>query len=43
MKLDETSEEAKSMIRIKSMRNVGFDARWHQLITDENMEVTLQK
>lgn len=43
VKLDETSEEAKSMIRIKSMRNVGFDARWHQLITDENMEVTLQK
>lgn len=43
VKLDETSEEAKSMIRIKSMRNVGFDARWHQLISDEKMEVTLQK
>ncbi len=42
-KLDETGDEAKSMIRIRSMRNVGFDSRWHRLMTGENLEVTLEK
>jgi KaiC/GvpD/RAD55 family RecA-like ATPase len=42
-KLDETSEEARSMIRIRSMRNVGFDARWHPLRIAENSEVSLEK
>jgi KaiC/GvpD/RAD55 family RecA-like ATPase len=41
VKLDEASEEAKSMIRIRSMRNVGFDSRWHELKVAENSEVTL--
>jgi hypothetical protein len=42
-KLDETGEEAKSLIRIRSLRNVGFDARWHPLKLSENSEVTLEK
>ena len=42
-KLDETAEEAKSMIRIRSMRSVGFDSKWHTLKTGENFEVTLEK
>jgi KaiC/GvpD/RAD55 family RecA-like ATPase len=42
-KLDETGEEAKSMIRIRSMRNVGFDSKWHTVKTDENFEVALEK
>ena len=42
-KLDETAEEAKSMIRIRSMRPVGFDSKWHALMTGENLEVTFQK
>jgi len=42
-KLDETTEEARSAIRIRSMRNMGFDARWHLLKTDENLEITLEK
>jgi len=42
-KLDETGEEARSMIRIKSMRNVGFDSRWHTLKVADNSEVTLEK
>ena len=36
IKLDDTAEEAKSMMRIRSMRNVGFDSRWHQLELSEN-------
>jgi KaiC/GvpD/RAD55 family RecA-like ATPase len=41
-KLDETGEEARTMIRIKSMRNVGFDSRWHRLKTAEDFQVTLE-
>jgi KaiC/GvpD/RAD55 family RecA-like ATPase len=42
-KLDETSDEATNMIRIKSMRLVGFDAKWHPLVTGSNREVAFQK
>ncbi len=42
-KLEETGEEPKNLIRIRSMRNVGFDARWHQLRVRENFEVVLEK
>jgi len=42
IKLDETSEEARSMMRIRSMRNVGFDSRWHPLRIDENSKVSLE-
>ena len=43
IKLDETSQEAKSMIRIRSMRNVGFDARWYPMRIAENSYVSLEK
>lgn len=43
IKLDETSEEARSMIRIRSMRNASFDSKWHPLSVNENLEVTLEK
>jgi KaiC/GvpD/RAD55 family RecA-like ATPase len=42
VKLDETSEEARTMMRIRSMRNVGFDSRWHPLKVNENLEVRLE-
>jgi KaiC/GvpD/RAD55 family RecA-like ATPase len=42
-KLDEAAEEARSAIRIRSMRNLGFDTKWHPLTVDENYEVTLEK
>lgn len=41
-KLDETADEATNMIRIKSMRLVAFDAKWHPLVTRSNLEVALQ-
>ncbi len=43
VKLDESTGEARSMMRIRSMRNVGFDSRWHTLKVDENSEVTIEK
>ena len=37
-------EEVVNMIRIRTMRNVGFDSRWHRLrISHENFEVTLEE
>jgi KaiC/GvpD/RAD55 family RecA-like ATPase len=42
-RLDDTGEEPKNLIRVRAMRNVGFDGRWHQLKTDDRFEVTLEK
>jgi KaiC/GvpD/RAD55 family RecA-like ATPase len=42
-KLEESGEETRDLIRIRSMRNVGFDRRWHPLRIGENFEVTLDK
>ena len=38
---DKVGEEARSMMRIRFMKNVGFDARWHSLRVADNLEVTL--
>jgi len=43
IKLDDTAEEARSMMRIRSMRNVGFDARWHPLKIAETSDVSVEK
>ncbi len=43
LRLDETGEETRNVIRISTMRNVGFDSRWHRLDFAENFEVTLEK
>ena len=42
-KLDETGEEIRSLMRIRALRNVHFDSRWHGLKIGENFEVTLEK
>ena len=33
--LNQSVEEAKTMIRIRSMRNVAFDSHWHTLELNE--------
>jgi KaiC/GvpD/RAD55 family RecA-like ATPase len=43
VKQDETTGEARNLIRIRSMRGVGFDSSWHQLKVGENSEVTVEK
>ena len=43
IRLDETSEEARSMMRIRSMRNGGFDSHWYPLRIAETSEVLLEK
>jgi KaiC/GvpD/RAD55 family RecA-like ATPase len=41
-KLDESTEETKSMFRVRSMRGVGFDSHWHPLKANENSEITME-
>ena len=43
LKLEESGEEIQNLIRIRNMRNVGFDRKWHSLKTGENFEVILEK
>lgn len=40
-RLDETGEETKDLVRIRTMRDVEYDRRWHQLNVGENLEVAL--
>ena len=42
-KLDEGSDPVQNLIRLRSLRRVGFDGRWHRLKVSENMEVTIEK
>ncbi len=40
---DKVGEQAATIMRIRSMRDIPFDARWHRLKVGENFEVTLEK
>jgi KaiC/GvpD/RAD55 family RecA-like ATPase len=42
-KIDEIGEETRDVFRIRGMRNVAFDRRWHPLKMGENLEVSLEK
>ncbi len=41
--LQELGAETGDFVRIRTMRDVGFDRRWHRLNIDENFGVTLEK
>jgi KaiC/GvpD/RAD55 family RecA-like ATPase len=41
-KLDESADPPKNLIRIRNLRDVGFDGRWHALKTNENSVVTVE-
>lgn len=42
-KLEERNGRTRSIMRIRNMRNVGFDSQWHPLRVAENFEVTIEK
>ncbi len=42
-KLEGSGDEVRNLMRIRSMRDVEFDGRWHTLKTRENFEVILEK
>jgi len=42
-KLQDIGTKTKNIMRIRNMRNVGFDSEWHPLKVSENFEVTLEK
>jgi KaiC/GvpD/RAD55 family RecA-like ATPase len=41
-KLDETGEETRDLVRIRSMRHVRFDRKWHKLIVGDDHRVSLE-
>jgi len=43
IKQEEHAGETKSLLRIRSLRNVGFDSRWHELKIGENLAVSVEK
>ncbi len=43
LKLEEAGEETRALIRVRSMRNVSFDRRWHRLNFDEKFNATVEK
>jgi len=43
IKVEEYEGDVRNRLRIRTMRNVGFDSRWHTLKINENFEVTLEK
>jgi KaiC/GvpD/RAD55 family RecA-like ATPase len=40
-KLDESSDPAQNLFRIRSLRNIGFDGRWRKLRATENLEINI--
>jgi KaiC/GvpD/RAD55 family RecA-like ATPase len=42
-KLEEEGKTTRDLMRIRSMRNVGFDREWHPLMITENFEIKLEK
>ena len=42
-RLDDTTDPAQNLIRIRSLRNAGFDGKWHELNIAENFEVILRE
>ncbi len=42
-KVEELSGELRSLMRIRVMRDVAFDSRWHPLKIGENFEIKLEK
>ena len=43
VKVEEYEGEVRNRLRIRTMRNVGFDSHWHTVKINENFEVTLEK
>jgi KaiC/GvpD/RAD55 family RecA-like ATPase len=41
-KLEETGEEPRNLIRMRLMRTVGFDGRWHSVRVGNSFEVSLE-
>jgi KaiC/GvpD/RAD55 family RecA-like ATPase len=43
LKLEEAGAETRVLMRIRSLRDVGFDRRWHRLSFEENFNVSIEK
>ena len=43
VKVEELGGEIRNLLRIRTLRNVGCDSRWHPLVVNDNFEVILEK
>jgi KaiC/GvpD/RAD55 family RecA-like ATPase len=41
IRLKESGDEPKELIRIRTMRNVGFDRKWHELKLGKKLDISL--
>lgn len=42
-KVEELGDETRDLMRIRTLRKVGFDRKWHALTVSENTEISFQK
>lgn len=42
-KVEDMGDQTRDLMRIRAMRKVGFDRRWHELRTTPNLQVALEK
>lgn len=42
-KLDETADPPQNLMRIKAMKDIGFDGHWHKIKVHKNQKVTIDK
>jgi len=42
-KLEEVGQTTRDMMRIRSMRNLGYDREWHELKVERNFDVTIER
>jgi len=42
-RLEDTDEGTRDLVRIRSLRNIHFDRKWHKLSTGEKFQITLDK
>ena len=40
---DRVGEEARTLMRIRFMKNVGFDGHWYSLIVKDNFEMAVER
>ena len=43
MKLDDTSDPPRNLIRIRAMRNLRFDGRWREIAYGKNLDITIKQ
>lgn len=43
LKIEEGNGEIRNLLRIRIMRDLAFDSKWHEVVADEKLEHTLRE